>query len=318
MSQDYWFRQVDLVEKLLHHIKISHKETHVGIIDFSDHVHDRVKLVDGYQGDVIFQRLEKLRLEYEGGSHTYTDQALLDAANLFKHSPLSRNALSVLVMLTDGKMTLSDHFIGESKVRERVSELKALGVKIFCITFGDTLYIEGLHAIVGAHNTEFIYQSESFNVSHFIQRLQLVLPKQEYEPVADKQCNETYLPIGCFYDHQVSPRPMPDLILTDRDPNHANFSGTEMDLSNWNTYIKDVVCRCARRARSLNLPLFSIQFYGECHGKRVEHGFAKDGPALSPRACLGADFKSCGNSLDSGAMCVGKQFHNFVYMLKSA
>ena len=186
MSQDYWFRQVDLVEELLHQIKISHKETHVGIIDFSDHVHDRVTLVDGYQGDVIFQRLEKLRLEYEGGLHTYTDQALLDAANLFKHSPLSRNALSVLVMLTDGKMTLSDHFKRRSKVRERVSELKALGVKIFCITFGDTLYIEGLHAIVGAHNTEFIYQSESFNASHFIQRLQVALPKQEYEPGKSK------------------------------------------------------------------------------------------------------------------------------------
>ena len=80
--------------------------------------------------------------------------------------------------------------------------------------------------------------------------------------MAETACNETFLRIGCFYDHHVSPRPMPELIFTDRNTGHEKFSGTKMDLINWNDYMSDLVCRCARNARLMSYVMFSLQFYG--------------------------------------------------------
>ena len=179
ITKENWIQQVELVQNLLHRLRFSNKGTHVGIIDFSDHIHDRVRLVDGYKDSYIFTKLKDMKAHFEGGSHTYTDKALADAAKLFKESPLSRDAPPVLVVLTDGKMTLQDHFKGVRLVKERTAELKALGVKIFCITFGKAIYIEGLHSIVGLHADKDIFHAQSFNATEFVQRLQELFRREK-------------------------------------------------------------------------------------------------------------------------------------------
>lgn len=167
------------MQDLLHRISLSNSGTHVGIIDFSDHIHDRVRLVDGYQDSLIFTKLNNMKTSFEAGQHTYTDKALADAISLFKESPLSRDAPPVLVILTDGKMTLRDHFTGKKLVEEKVAELRVLGVKIFCITFGNAIYIDGLQSIVGLHGDKDIYHVQSFNASKFVQRLQELFRRQQ-------------------------------------------------------------------------------------------------------------------------------------------
>ncbi len=84
-------------------------------------------------------------------------------------------------------------------------------------------------------------------------------------------CNITFLRVGCFFDHQLSPRPLPELILTDRDPDDPHNSGNKsVDWENWNAYHKVLVCRCAKRAKETKNVLFATQFYG-----KLENEFCK-------------------------------------------
>lgn len=75
-------------------------------------------------------------------------------------------------------------------------------------------------------------------------------------------CLATYTKVGCFKDDMRSPRPLPELLFTDRDPSAAKYSKIPIDWKNWNFYIKDLVCRCAKEAKLRNFAYFSIQFYG--------------------------------------------------------
>ena len=69
--------------------------------------------------------------------------------------------------------------------------------------------------------------------------------------------------IGCFNDASLPRRTLPELLMTDRDPLSPRFSGKLVDWSNWNTYINDIVCRCAKKTKEKNYNLFGIQFYGK-------------------------------------------------------
>ena len=57
---------------------------------------------------------------------------------------------------------------------------------------------------------------------------------------------------------------MPDLLFTDRDSSSAKFSGKHIDWKNWDTYTKDLVCRCAERAKAEGYMVFGLQYYGMC------------------------------------------------------
>lgn len=61
-----------------------------------------------------------------------------------------------------------------------------------------------------------------------------------------------------------SPRPLPELLITDKDPSiKAKYSNTPIDWNNWDTYMTDLVCRCAKEAKVRNYAFFSIQYYGK-------------------------------------------------------
>ncbi|XP_031575085.1 uncharacterized protein LOC116308745 isoform X1 [Actinia tenebrosa] len=97
-----------------------------------------------------------------------------------------------------------------------------------------------------------------------------------------------FVPVGCYRDSQLKPRPLPELI-------HNYRLNDEMD---WKDLNGSVVQACAQEAHSRNYVYFGIQFYGECwSGPRAHETYFKDG--LS-RECIDG---------------VGEGFANMVYRL---
>lgn len=82
--------------------------------------------------------------------------------------------------------------------------------------------------------------------------------------IGDNKCNVQYDKLGCFKDLKVAPRPLPDLILTDRDTTSPVYSGVSIDWGNWDTYLTGLVCRCAQKAAEAKI----YQYFGiQSHGK---------------------------------------------------
>lgn len=85
----------------------------------------------------------------------------------------------------------------------------------------------------------------------------------------------TYQKLGGYSDDQIVPRPLPKLILTDRDPTSPVFSNRKIDWRNWDSYVSDLACRCAEKAVENGYNFFGLQFYGKCFG--ITHKLVKPG-----------------------------------------
>lgn len=70
--------------------------------------------------------------------------------------------------------------------------------------------------------------------------------------------------IGCYADkHIKSHRPLPGYVLTDRDPTLKEiYSGHSIDWRNWDVYMPEFICRCAKKAKAMNKATFAVQYYG--------------------------------------------------------
>ena len=53
----------------------------------------------------------------------------------------------------------------------------------------------------------------------------------------------SYKDIGCFKDNGQIPRPLPDLLFTDRDPKDEVYSGIPVHGQDFDAYVTDLVCR---------------------------------------------------------------------------
>ena len=67
---------------------------------------------------------------------------------------------------------------------------------------------------------------------------------------------------GCFNDLQ-NPRPLPQLMFTDLNNSTAKFSGFPVDWGSWDSYLDDVVCRCAQVSNAKGFNYFGIENFGE-------------------------------------------------------
>ncbi|XP_078381033.1 uncharacterized protein LOC144663843 isoform X2 [Oculina patagonica] len=83
-----------------------------------------------------------------------------------------------------------------------------------------------------------------------------------YSEKRHETCGVSYLRLGCFNDKHTRGvlRPMPDMLFTDRDPSSDKTSGIDVDWKNWDSYVKDVVCRCAERAKAGGYKFFGLQW----------------------------------------------------------
>ena len=53
----------------------------------------------------------------------------------------------------------------------------------------------------------------------------------------------SYKDIGCFKDNGQIPRPLPELLFTDRDPKDVVYSGIPVHGQDFDAYVTDLVCR---------------------------------------------------------------------------
>lgn len=56
---------------------------------------------------------------------------------------------------------------------------------------------------------------------------------------------------------------MPYLVFTDMDKLSPKFSGNEAKLGDLDTYLGNVLCRCAEQARELGFKYFGVQNHGK-------------------------------------------------------
>ncbi|XP_031557756.1 uncharacterized protein LOC116294312 [Actinia tenebrosa] len=119
--------------------------------------------------------------------------------------------------------------------------------------------------------------------------------------------------IGCYSDHMDTPRPLPELVLSNRDPSSGVFDGHIFDWEKPVQSMQDLACRCARKVLQKNYTHFSLQFFGECwSGKNSASTYSNDGPSKS---CLGKEYKDCDGRSDTP--CTGVNFSNYVYKAES-
>ena len=69
--------------------------------------------------------------------------------------------------------------------------------------------------------------------------------------------------LGCFKD-LMNPRPLPTILMTDRDPGLRVYSGVKIDWKGWNDYMTDLACRCAKKTKESGFKVFGLQFFGKC------------------------------------------------------
>ena len=76
-------------------------------------------------------------------------------------------------------------------------------------------------------------------------------------------CPVKFTQVGCFHDSGIKPRPLPQLLFTDRDKGSNNYSGKPIHWGEWDVYLFDLVCRCAEQAKAKGYNVFGVQHYGK-------------------------------------------------------
>ncbi|KXJ23691.1 coadhesin [Exaiptasia diaphana] len=133
------------------------------------------------------------------------------------------------------------------------------------------------------------------------------------KPLEFTTCSRKWAKIGCYHD-SLSPRPLPELLLNDRDIYSSANDGHVLDWHKWRESLHSLACRCAEKARQKGYKVFGLQFYGECWGgPSGEAVYSKDGPSNNciqnlevPRDCSKEDHLS---------ECVGGPKTNYIYYL---
>lgn len=84
-----------------------------------------------------------------------------------------------------------------------------------------------------------------------------------------KRCFTKFKNVGCFADMQSSSRPIPELIFTDLDESSTKYSGHKAQLGELDTYLSDLLCRCAELTQELGYEYFGLQNHGETNNINV-------------------------------------------------
>jgi len=135
-------------------------------------------------------------------------------------------------------------------------------------------------------------------------------------------CDVKYEAKGCFID-KLGDRVLPAYIQNERDWTLSNWNGKWIDWKNWEIYMPNMMCRCAKKAKELGYPLFGLQYFGECWAGNKTTEYNRLGKS-EPRGCFSkpgrgdklgpCDYKLEGNQCGSNLpQCVGTHVRNMVY-----
>ena len=122
------------------------------------------------------------------------------------------------------------------------------------------------------HDSRQSNENESLNSHHLSSTIAFA--------AANNTCKIAYENVGCFSDKEsASGRPLPELIMTDRDETSIVYSGKTIGWTNWNTYIDDLACRCAEAAKLKGYTVFGLQDNGK--SRRILYIFGCSGSCFA-------------------------------------
>lgn len=174
----------------------------------------------------------------------------------------------------------------------------------------NTIILLGILAILWPANLTAAY-SDHIKIKSSRQDLGLKDVATAKRALSDNLCPVKYTKVGCYNDkRKASKRAMGDLLFQDRKKGKS-FSGQKIDWKHWDTYLPDLVCRCAEAASNRGFVFFGIQFYGECWSSAdaAQRFFIYN----SNDKCVDTEYDACDTASDKA--CAGVAHMNYVYEL---
>jgi hypothetical protein len=84
------------------------------------------------------------------------------------------------------------------------------------------------------------------------------------KPFSTDVCEIPYQAVGC-YSEPPSERALNELILDDINPISSEFMGfMSTEFTDWEEYMKGLICRCARKIKEKGYTTFAINNGGKC------------------------------------------------------
>ena len=132
----------DFVVTMIDNYNISKRDTHVGIIEFSNQANVIIPLNKLFERTSIQDQVQ--RVVPSGGQETVTDEALRKSADdVFDVTSGGRpGATKVLIIVTDGEST------GKEPPKRAVKPVKEKGVRVYVVNVGEDTDKEELKDIV--------------------------------------------------------------------------------------------------------------------------------------------------------------------------
>lgn len=152
------FEQIkSFTKNLVDGFKFGIRDTHVGIVTFSEVGEVQIGLTDTFDKSELFRKIDELKYD---GFRTNTNDALeVVSSDMFSMSGGTRQGVSkVLILLTDGKCTLC----GNKGVEASAKKLKDRGVTIFTIGVTDSIDRNELEQISSDPSEKHMFFSRNF------------------------------------------------------------------------------------------------------------------------------------------------------------
>ncbi|XP_078379184.1 uncharacterized protein LOC144662280 isoform X2 [Oculina patagonica] len=315
--KENWEKSVDFAAQLANQLIALNTDSRMGVIDFSAVANEAIP--PSNDQTFLKQELGNLKNSYQNGI-TRTELALKKASEIFLRINRA-SAKKLLIIVTDGRTTPLNNMQGVELLQEPVENLKKEGVHVMAVGVGDLINNDELNFMATDPNNENVFHIDDYdklvNIVDTISKavcttkapqsptLSIAPPPEPDNPT----CAAVYTKVGCLKDDLRSPRPLPELLFTDRDPSVKKYSNISIGWQNWNSYMSDLVCRCAKEAKVRNFAYFSIQFYGECwSGPKAGETYNRAGHV---NTCVTRDYQECDAS--DSRECVGEKATNFVY-----
>lgn len=153
------------------------------------------------------------------------------------------------------------------------------------------------------------------SISFLLITASLTEQSDTYKP--HESCERSYRKIGCFYTSQHGERTdLKDMqmLLNDRDIYSEKFEGHLIDWHKMNQSMHSLACRCAQKAKELNLEYISIRFWGECYGGKDFSAFRhliQDNDKWRSNDCSNPYYQPCVD--DATHDCAGGAGSDYIY-----
>ncbi|CAB4004130.1 Hypothetical predicted protein [Paramuricea clavata] len=130
-----------------------------------------------------------------------------------------------------------------------------------------------------------------------------------YRVTTTDVCEIPYQAVGC-YSEPPAERALNELILDDINPISSEFMGIiSTEFTDWEEYMKGLICRCARKIKEKGYVTFAINNGGKCYSSAsADTMYDMHGPS---EECYHNAKTPC-----SSSTCSGGQNTNYVYKLQ--